>query len=358
MTLGLLDPVVRIEPEHVLDFETHAATRVDSVSPVAPQVILHPTDSTPESQQAFELACRLARNSAGRVIVLHVTSTRRPALPGMAGACGDRSARDERLRTNHPPHEDTQIEHQFAEGDAAEQILRIAREQNCDLILMASHAATRGLRLRQSVASIVSRKAPCPVAVLTSSSHRRPLFSAPDGTRQRLAGRAVPNEAMPRLRSILHPTDFSPAANAAFDLARLLTQDARGDLDVLHAVPRSLYFASRRHRAEVKQKLQQMAQPDTGSSVRSHVLPGDAISETVWLAREVLSNLIVVGQRGHGIWKRLWNGSVSRDIQRRVDCPVLTVTLPRSVTAENLFPWARSATAPSALDRSHIDPDR
>lgn len=342
MTPVLIEPVVRHKPEQKSDFAVRSARRSDSIHRVAPRVILHPTDYSDASQWAFELACRLARNGQGRVIVLHVLSTRRPAPLGMAQAAarGDRSASQERLRTQHPPHENTRIEHWLAEGDAAEEILHVAREQKCDLILMASHAPARGFRLRRGVASKVSRKATCPVAVLTAPNPGRPLFDSSQRNRLRTAGHSVPKDAMPRLRSILHPTDFSPAANAAFGIAGILAKDAGSKLDVLHAVQRPLYFGSRLYRTQVKQKLRRMAQSDTALQLQSHVLPGDPVSETVWLGREVLYDLIVVGRRGERGLKRLFRGSVSRDIQRRANSPVLTVIVPPSVTLENQMAWA------------------
>ncbi len=84
MTLTLIDRAGRRGLEHNVEFETRSAERVDAVNRTAPQVILHPTDYSEASQWTFELACRLARNSGGRVLVLHVIPTRRPAPLGMA----------------------------------------------------------------------------------------------------------------------------------------------------------------------------------------------------------------------------------------------------------------------------------
>jgi nucleotide-binding universal stress UspA family protein len=342
MTLGLINPVLRRGLEHDVDFEALSTGRSSVAPRVAPLTILHPTDYSEASQWTFELACRLARNSAGRVIVLHAVPTRRPASLGMASEPavprGYRSAWEERLRRQHPPHEKTRIEHRLAEGDAAEEILRVSREQNCNLILMASHVPARGFRLRRGVASVVCRHAPCPVAVLTASNRARSLFFDSEGSGVRAPGRPVSKEAMPGLRSILHPTDFSPGANAAFHLAQSLAQDAGGDLEVVHAAPRPLFYGSRRYREKVEQNLRRMAQSDPALRVWSHVSSGDPVSETVWLAREGLCDLIVLGRRAQPGLKRLWSGSVSRGIQRRVTCPVLTVTVPKSAAAREPRP--------------------
>jgi nucleotide-binding universal stress UspA family protein len=56
------------------------------------------------------------------------------------------------------------IEHRLAEGDPAREILRVARETGCDLIVMGTHGWTGlGRLLMGSVAEQVVRKATCPV---------------------------------------------------------------------------------------------------------------------------------------------------------------------------------------------------
>jgi nucleotide-binding universal stress UspA family protein len=57
----------------------------------------------------------------------------------------------------------------MAEGDPAGAILRAARENQCDLIVMGTHGRA-GLNrfLRGSVAEEVVRKAPCPVMTVNA----------------------------------------------------------------------------------------------------------------------------------------------------------------------------------------------
>jgi quercetin dioxygenase-like cupin family protein len=70
---------------------------------------------------------------------------------------------------------------QAAEGNAAEEILRLAERAGCDLIVMGTHGRT-GLKrlLAGSVAEEVLRKAPCPVlAVRTPPAETAPAAEAP-----------------------------------------------------------------------------------------------------------------------------------------------------------------------------------
>jgi nucleotide-binding universal stress UspA family protein len=132
--------------------------------------ILHPTDFSPLSEHAFHLACSLARDHGGRVIVLHVAELplvapdggmSPPPPGGVWGAITDRLVRVQ------PPEPNVLVQHRLEEGTSADTILRMAREVNCDLIVMGTHGRT-GLAhlLMGSVAEQVVRKATCAVLVV------------------------------------------------------------------------------------------------------------------------------------------------------------------------------------------------
>jgi nucleotide-binding universal stress UspA family protein len=59
---------------------------------------------------------------------------------------------------------EVRVEHRLVQGYAAAEILRMAAELKCDLILMGTHGRTGvGRLLMGSVAEQIVRKAPCPV---------------------------------------------------------------------------------------------------------------------------------------------------------------------------------------------------
>ncbi len=128
--------------------------------------ILVPTDLSDNAQQAFPVACALARDCGARVVVLYVM------LPPMGHDILE-ARRDpdayyggvrEVLRQLEARDHDVRVEHRLEEGDAARVILEVARELHAGLIVMATHGRT-GLRhlLMGSVAEQVVRQAPCPV---------------------------------------------------------------------------------------------------------------------------------------------------------------------------------------------------
>jgi universal stress protein A len=129
--------------------------------------ILHPTDFSDCSNYAFRLACSLARDYGARLIVVHV------AEPPMAVSCEgvlmlpenyDLESLQKQLRQLESGNPEVQIEPRLLQGYAATEILRIAADTKCDLILMGTHGRTgMGRLMMGSVAEQVVRKAPCPV---------------------------------------------------------------------------------------------------------------------------------------------------------------------------------------------------
>jgi nucleotide-binding universal stress UspA family protein len=123
------------------------------------QTILHPTDFSERSGYAFQLACSLARDHGARLIVLHVMPV--PLVQEKRLYREEMAAELNRLRA---PNAQVRVEHRLEEGDAATQILRVAQETSCDLIVLGTHGRTGlGRLLMGSVAEQVLRMASCPV---------------------------------------------------------------------------------------------------------------------------------------------------------------------------------------------------
>jgi nucleotide-binding universal stress UspA family protein len=154
------------------------------------RTILHPTDFSPHSHAAFQLACSLARDYAARLIVLHVVNPPIAALGGMAAVppiaeeYGQRKA-EEKLYHLQSPYAAVRIEQRLAQGDAAEEILRLAEEIPCDFIVLGTHGRTGvGRLLLGSVAERVLRKAACPVLTVKNPV---PEAAEPAGARKESA---------------------------------------------------------------------------------------------------------------------------------------------------------------------------
>jgi len=135
------------------------------------QAILHPTDFSEASVAAFQLACSLARDHGARLVVAHVLSPPvavYDAVPVLLEPEGYREERMRSLQRIQPADPVLRVEHRLLEGEPAWQILRLARETGCDLIVMGTHGR-RGLRrlLMGSVAEKVVRESDVPVLLVT-----------------------------------------------------------------------------------------------------------------------------------------------------------------------------------------------
>lgn len=135
------------------------------MSPI--HTILCPTDFSPQSKYAFELASALARDYGARLIVLHVVEVL-PVVYGEGLIPPDpaelRAAGRAQLDELQPPQENVRAERRLEQGDSVEEVLRVSKEVNADLIVLGTHGRTGlGRLLMGSTAEQIVRKATCPV---------------------------------------------------------------------------------------------------------------------------------------------------------------------------------------------------
>jgi len=147
--------------------------------------LLIPTDFSPSSEAAVQVATTLAKNSGAALLIVHVDEATLPygfgvetgAAPG-AERPSDRKLR-ELLESVVPSDESVPFEHRLLSGDPASEILRLADEEHVDLIVLATHGRTGLHRLLMgSVAELVVRRAGCPVLTLKQPLPAGDLFAA------------------------------------------------------------------------------------------------------------------------------------------------------------------------------------
>jgi len=139
------------------------------------------------------------------------------------------------------------------------------------------------------------------------------------------------------LKTILHPTDFSPRSEYAFRLACSLARDHGARVLLLHVVtpqPAVSYgemIVEPDGAAQVEQAwqaLRQIKAPDPAVKLELRVEEGFAAAEIVRVAEETGADMIVLGTHGRSGLGRLLMGSVAEQVVRRAKCPVLTVKSP------------------------------
>jgi nucleotide-binding universal stress UspA family protein len=200
------------------------------------KTILHPTGFSDNSALAFQMACGLAADYGATLILLHVRPESRD--PFSARAIPDPSKSAESQETigqfpwPKPPDPRVRVEHRLAEGEAPTEILRVAKSENCDLIVMGTHGRTGfGRLLSGSVAEAVTRRAPCPVLAVKSPIKGLALAATVAAQSPPAAPRAAavpptvaPERPMPdRSADAVAPPPATEKSNQSYaDLAALL----------------------------------------------------------------------------------------------------------------------------------------
>jgi len=148
--------------------------------------ILYATDFSAQSEAAYPLAVALARDYGARLIIAHVTPT--PEAAYMTGQLAmfnpeGIAAIDNCLQEFDPKDPNIEVEFMVVEGDAANEIVGMARTLSCDLIVIGTHGRSGVTRLvAGSVAEQVMRQAPCPVLTVrcptTSATPTRQVQTA------------------------------------------------------------------------------------------------------------------------------------------------------------------------------------
>ena len=146
---------------------------------------------------------------------------------------------------------------------------------------------------------------------------------------------------MPRLRRILHATDFSPASTPALKRAIEMAKANRAALLILHvmtppslAMPVEGYVPPRLYqdiensaRAEAQKRLKAVVHRAKQGGARASGLllegvPHERIARAV---RSKKADLLVIGTHGRSGLAKLFLGSVATKLIATVSCPVLTV---------------------------------
>jgi nucleotide-binding universal stress UspA family protein len=244
-------------------------------------------------------------------------------------------------------------------GDSALEILRIAEEEGCDLIITGTHGVTGWRHLvLGSVTEEVVRLAPCPVLTVGPKQHAPNAGDAQGAGPQ--SGGAQGNA------KILCPIDFSDASLLALAQAGELVAGDKTPLYLLHVMEKldpalgiisDLEFDDSRS-ADVLQTLAPLIDTHVPEAIRDDVKrntlvrEGNPAREIVRVAGEQGFSLIVMATRGQTGWRHLMFGSVAEEVVRTAPCPVLTVR------ARNARPTGlKTSVEPTPTEGSVAPPD-
>ncbi|HTV56916.1 MAG TPA: universal stress protein [Terriglobia bacterium] len=284
--------------------------------------ILCPVDFSEFSKAAFEYAVSFASRYKAQLWVQHVIEPvtalfTYETLPGWRELyaefrAGAEEALDELTAVGAAEH--VQPETCLQVGNPADLILKLARKEAVDLIVMGSHGR-RGLDrlLTGSVTERVLRKAQCPVLAVQKPIH---------DLLRRETGQGF------AIRKILLPSDFSDHARHALTYALSMAKEYHAQLTLLHVleeIPRDKELPSETARLVHELEAVLPAGARNGCDIATVVRLGRPYWEIIELSTESQTDLIVMGGRGRGALDLAVFGSTTYRVLQLSPCPVLSV---------------------------------
>ena len=145
--------------------------------------ILFPTDFSHTGDAALEMATSLARDTGATLMIAHVEEAPN-VYAGGEFYYGIPNPPTEELRRMleevKPTDPEVKYEHRLLTGDPASTIVRLADEEDVDLIVMGTHGRTGLVHLLfGSVAEYVLRHARCPVLTVRDRAANEPPLKEP-----------------------------------------------------------------------------------------------------------------------------------------------------------------------------------
>ena len=289
--------------------------------------ILCPIDYSDASAASLRYAAAVAEHFITRLIVLNVEDALLAAAMDLSTGASwsrERSAHDlaafvrETFGTGSPIL--ALCEYDVATGKPATEILRVARERSCDLIVMSTHGLTGVQKLLLgSTTERVLRETATPVLVTP------PTSPGPVGIEDatRLIGR------------IVAPVDLSTASPHQLRVARGAAEALNVPLTVVHVIePVKVRpvarlplggFDSRREAVAKKHLGALLAMMPAGPEAESLIVHGDPAEEVTRVVHECHAGLVVVGLHGSPFL-----GPRMGSVTYRMLCvsPTLTLALP------------------------------
>jgi nucleotide-binding universal stress UspA family protein len=265
--------------------------------------LLCPVDFSEPSRAALRWAAVIADHFGARLVVLTVEDPLLATVAAETGRVPSLTIETER-ELAHLVEESlatraggaTTIELRVSVGKPDAEILRVAREERADLVVMSSHGRSGiGKRFFGSTTERVLRATPIPVLVTPSRDEHVVSLSVWSG----------------QVRRVVAPVDLTPASPHQVTVAAGIATAISAPLMLAHVlepvhVPVSVRLAipgsDAARRAEAEARLLDLARSAAGAvTTETLVLSGDPSEEIVKLADARGAGLIVIGLHSSGV---------------------------------------------------------
>ena len=274
--------------------------------------ILVPFDGSASAKNALSLACRLAGKEKSWIKVLAVF----PTFQGDLELVGVRNLREtidgpgEKLLAEAreiAKMEETHILTDLKQGEPYERIVRVAAEENCDLIVMGRRG--RGQGERAFMGSVTER-------VIGHTD--RDVLVVPEGGELAWG-------------HLLLATDGSASSDHALARSLEISQEEKARLSVVSVVYTNdeFYALGQEQVKELYAKADKILDKvtswagDLGVKAEAFIRDGEPHEAVASLAGELRTDLIIMGSHGRKGLSRLLMGSVTERVIGFAPCPVL-----------------------------------
>ncbi|MFH1021223.1 MAG: universal stress protein [Pseudomonadota bacterium] len=278
--------------------------------------ILVAYDGSPSAQNALSLASQLAREDKSWIKVLAVVPPYQGDLEligvsdikeTITGPGQKLLAEAQQLADREGIHVLTNLE----QGEPYEQIVHVAEEENCDLIVMGRRG--KGTVERELMGSVTAR--------VIGHTGKDVLV--------------IPKNSSLSWENILLATDGSSCCDNALARALEIAQERKAKLsavsvvytnDEFYALGQDVLNGLYQEADKVLDKVRKWA-GDLGLQTELFVRDGEPHQAITALAAEINASLIVMGSHGRKGLSRLLMGSVTERVIGYADCPVLVCHL-------------------------------
>ena len=219
---------------------------------------------------------------------------------------------------------------EVAIGEPADQIVRVAQRQGCDLIAMSTHGRSA---LGRGIFGSITDK-------VIHSSNLPTLTVSPDRANDYRGGDAT-------LSRVVVPLDGSPLAETALPYAAELATKLSLELGLVRVIntggPYTAWLDDAKFvkvLPEIKEEASEYLQQVTarlakqGLNAHSRVLEGSPAREVLDFAHDTPQDMVVITSHGRSGFTRWWLGSVAETLVRASGDPVLIIPSRQSAEDE------------------------
>jgi nucleotide-binding universal stress UspA family protein len=272
---------------------------------------LVPLDGSPQADTILPYISWLAKQLNVSMTLLSVADTHGATPPGLVQL--DVARRLQEL-VSRLADEGIQVATAVAVGRPAQEILRIAEDRRCDLIVLST-----------STASLTGRETLGPIADKVFHASHIPLLLIPPQLEGISAAQGRP------ITTLILPLDGSPLAESALPYAEDLSQQLKAEVVLARAVPFGGAYVDEKTpltgEIEATTYLQGMVGRLRADGVVAQwrVLGGLPTPYILDLAKQTPQSLIVLTTHGRSALARWFVGSVAEGIVRAAEVPVLVI---------------------------------